>query len=200
MKKQLLIATQVLVLGLASQITHAATTSSLTEDRTAEFSAADLDASDTLTLDELRTYLAGQVAARFSSLDVDADGGLSLDEFLADKPPLPASNTAASGLSQDSQNLGLSPFGESLGSLAGETNSFETLATEIFNLADTDADQSLNSDEFAAVAPHHSNGDILHLFAHMDKDFDLLLSSSEYVDYKPLPMHRGGRPGRPAQR
>ncbi len=79
MKRMFIIVSSLLVFVAVSQPLLAK--SFQTETRTAEFTAADLDASNSLTLAELEAYFDGQIASRFTALDTDANAALSLGEF-----------------------------------------------------------------------------------------------------------------------
>lgn len=56
------------------------------------------------------------------------------------------------------------------------------LATELFTLADADGNESLNLDEFTTTTHGNSRAEIIHYFAGLDKNLDLVISLQEYIN------------------
>lgn len=81
MRRIFILASSIIALSIVCQPAIAKRSFNQTASRNAEFTAADLDASNDLTLVELQTYFDAKIATRFSELDTDANKALSLDEF-----------------------------------------------------------------------------------------------------------------------
>lgn len=148
MTRTLLVSSITLALATISQNSLAGTSSANnTTTRTAEYTAANTDTSNDLTLAEYKAYISGLISSQYTTLDTDGTSGISLTEFIGTR-----------------------------------TGNQANMATELFNLADTDASNSLGVDEFAVISPGGSTGDTIRMFAGMDQNFDLLVSQDEYVN------------------
>ncbi|MEZ5452577.1 MAG: hypothetical protein R3E93_07090 [Thiothrix sp.] len=128
--------------------------------KTADFNAADADASQSLSLAEFinleNTVQTRRIAAAFASVDVDSDSNITLAEFSASAPANAATYLGNAFILADKNGdsgISLTEFTE-LQSKGSNSGIWE------FARMDTSVDQALSLDEFTAVptAPVGSAG------------------------------------------
>lgn len=112
--------------------------------------------------------------AEFTAANTDTSDNLTFAELSA----YIAGKTADRFAALDTNADGLVDADEFTANTTVKTIDF---ATEIFNLADADANSNLDADEFSTTVVGNSPGEIIQYFAKLDKNLDMLVSLKEYI-------------------